>query len=74
MDFKIENDNVIVMNSKTWEVMKKNTIEVAEKQSDPIGFIGRLSGLDIIIDEDVADGMTEVWDKGVYEAFKSFKE
>lgn len=74
MDFKINKHDVIVMNSKTWELMKENTIEVAEKQDDPIGFIGRLNGLAIVIDETVADGMTEIWDKGVYQAFKSLKE
>lgn len=64
------NTQIIVMNQKTWEAFEKNTMETASLQSDPIGYIGRFTGIDVVIDNDLKDNLTEIWIKDVYFAMK----
>lgn len=63
-------ESVIVMNTNTWALFSEYAIETASLQTDPIGYLGKFSGLDVVIDEDIPDGMTEIWDKDSYEEFK----
>jgi hypothetical protein len=63
-------ESIIVMNNKTWEMFRENAMETASLQSDPIGYLGKFNKLNIVIDEDVKDFITEVWDRETYEELK----
>lgn len=61
------------MNNKTWELFRDNALETASLQDDPIGYLAKFNGLDVIVDEAVADGITEVWYRDVYEFHKELE-
>lgn len=58
------------MNSKTWELFRENALETASLQDDPIGYLARFNGLDVVVDENVPDNITEVWYRDAYERLK----
>jgi hypothetical protein len=68
----MDTTKVLVMNEITWEGMKKEMIEQASYESDPIASIGRFSGIDIIIDNDLPILHVEVYERWMYEAVKKY--
>jgi len=63
-------EDTIVMNKKTYEKLKEQVFDLAPAQKDPIGFIGKVNALHVIIDNTVKDGVTELWNREVYYAYK----
>ena len=61
------------MNSKTYEVFKANAMETASMQADPISYLASWQGLNVVIDEETPDNVTEVWFKDVYEFTKELE-
>lgn len=61
------------MNSKTWELFRDNAMETASLQDDPIEYLAKYNGLDIVVDEAVPNGITEVWYRDAYEFAKELE-
>ena len=66
-------ESIIVMNRKTWELFRENALETASLQDNPLKYIEEFSDLDVIIDESVADNITEIWYRENYELHKKLK-
>jgi hypothetical protein len=66
-------ESIIVMNNKTWELFRDNALDTASLQDDPIEYLAKFNGLDVVIDEAVQDGITEVWYRDVYEFNKELE-
>lgn len=66
-------ESIIVMNRKTWELFRENALETASLQDNPIKYIEEFSDLDVIIDESVADNITEIWYRENYELHKKLE-
>lgn len=62
--------SVIVMNSSTYEEFMERCYEKASKLENPIDYILNTSSIDVVIDEEIPNGISEIWDKDVYEKYK----
>ncbi len=63
-------EDTMVMNEYTYGKLKEKIFELAPSKEDPIGFVGTLASMNIIIDNTVHDGVTEFWNREVYYAYK----
>lgn len=67
-------ESIVVMNEKTFEEVKEKTYEYANTQPDPIVYVGRFASMNIVIDNQVPDNVTEVWAKEIYEQYKKSRD
>lgn len=63
---------VLVMHEDTWEAVKDEAFESASKQPDPIKYLKKLGEVDIVIDNALKYGITEMWEKDKYYEFKKY--
>lgn len=68
----LDRTKVIVVNENTWENIKDQLTEEAVYSSNPMGVLGKLTGIDIIIDNELPDNVAEVYERYMYEAVKKF--
>lgn len=61
------------MNSKSYKEYEEVTMKKALKQKDPIKFIRDFHEIEVVIDDEVPDNITEVWTKERYEEYKKQK-
>lgn len=60
----------MVMSQETWDMVKDKLAEDALGSNDPISYIGRYSGVDIIIDNSIPYNHIEVYERYMYELMK----
>lgn len=62
-----KNQECMVMNETTWEMMQEVIFERANKMNDPIDYIHKLlSAVNIYHDNSLHDGIIEYWDEETY--------
>jgi hypothetical protein len=60
-------EKVLVMSNDTWSAVKDRMFEKARNHDDPIGYLGMMNGMDVIIDDRLPFNSVEVYYKWVYE-------
>jgi hypothetical protein len=68
----LDTRKVLVMNQITWDAMQKEMVEQASYEADPLASLGRFSGIDVIIDNDLPLLHVEVYERWMYEAVKKY--
>lgn len=69
----IHENTVVVMNEWTWNELQNIITDLASKKQNPLDYLLKIGGREIVIDNDLADNVTEIWEKDVYEDFISRK-
>lgn len=59
-------EEVVVMSNATWSVFAELMISMASEKASPVNYILSLKSIEVIIDESIPEGMTEVWNKKSY--------
>lgn len=62
-------NQVIVMNEKTWEEIRTTIIDSAHGIPDPIGYLASYYEMKVVIDNDIENDMTEIWDIKTYNEY-----
>lgn len=62
------------MNSQTWNMFRENAMETASLQPDPIEYLARFNGLNVEIDEELPDNITEVWYEKDYLLYREMEK
>jgi hypothetical protein len=52
---------VMVMNQETWEMVRDTLAEGATKATNPLGYLARYNGIDMIVDDDLPYDYIEVY-------------
>lgn len=60
-------EKVLVMSEETWKAIKEHMFEKARHHADPIGYLGMMNGMEVIIDDKVPFNAVEVYYKWIYE-------
>lgn len=69
--FKKDNDEtIVIMNQATWESFKEELIMNADKRDKPIEYLLKMVDVEIDIDKNLEDGLTEVWSKDAWKLMK----
>lgn len=71
-DNNLDKRKVMVMNQTTWEDILEQTTNDALESHDPIGFVGRFTGIDVEIDDDLPDYHVEVYERWMLEAVRKY--
>lgn len=58
----INDKSVLVMNKNTYQRYLKEIYKLASEKDDPIEYIVLVSGIKVIIDNDLPDNKIEIWD------------
>lgn len=63
-------ENVIIMNSETWDAFEKIMFEIASESETPLKYLmGLRSNVELIIDNSIPKGVSELWNKKAYQEY-----
>lgn len=67
MNDNLDTRKVMVVSDKTWEMMQDRLTDDALLSSDPIAYLGKFDGFEIIIDNTLPFNYVEVYERWMYE-------
>lgn len=68
----LDTRKVMVMNKKTWDSIVEIETTKAIESDNPIGYLGRLTGIDVELDETLPDNHVEVYERWMLEAVRKY--
>lgn len=69
-----DDNMILVMYEDTYEALKETIVETTDMHSDLIAFLKEINSIEIVADNEVPFGFTEMWNKEQYNKFKNYKK